>query len=264
MSAASSNTGDAGYTVPPEIYDVAVGWDPQPEVNRLLFLARQAGVEPRSVLELGCATGRLLHPLSAAVPDAWGIELSPTLAAFARSREAGKIVGGNMTDFDLDRSFDLIFTSANTIRHALTDAAIARMWHCIDAHLAPDGVFVADLELGFDAEAERVGRPAVWEIARGNKRVKTTWLVTHAPSPVTRCCGIAYCFESLGDESPGRWQESFELRTYDALEFLEIAETHGRLKPVGIYELRDPHLIETPARKAVGRHLVVLQRPRSG
>ena len=263
MSAASSNTGDASYSVPPEIYDVAVGWDPQPEVNRLLFLARQAGTEPRSVLELGCATGRLLQPLKVAVPDVWGIELSPTLAEFARDRGAGEIVGGDMTEFSLQRRFDLIFTSANTIRHALTDAAIARMWHCIDAHLAPDGVFIADLELGFDAEAERVGRPAVWEIARGNKRVKATWLVTHAPSPETRCCGIEYCFESLGDDSPGRWQESFELRTYDALEFLETAKTHGGLTAVGVCELRDPHLIETPARKAVGRHLVVLQRPRS-
>ncbi len=261
MSAPTPYAESSGYTVPPDVYDVAAAWDPQPEVDRLLFLARQFGPEPRSALELGCATGRLLHPLRKSVPDVWGIELNPTLAEFARDRGAGEIVGGDMTDFTLGRTFDLIFTSANTIRHALTDAAIARMWRCIGEHLTSDGVFIADLELGFDAQAESVGRPVAWEIARGSECVRTTWLVVKPPSPVTRCCEVEYTFETRGDESPGKWRECFELRTYDAAEFLAFAATHAHLEPCGIYELRDPYLIETRPDKAIGRHLVVLQRP---
>lgn len=263
MSASPTESNEAGYSVPPEIYDLATGWDPQPEVNRLLFLSRQAGVDPRGVLELGCATGRLLHALRGSVPDAWGIELSPPLAEFARNRGAGVIVVGDMTDFALGRTFDLIFTSANTIRHALTDAAIARMWNCIFEHLAPGGVFIADLELGLAAEAGKVGRPVSWEIARGDKRVRATWLVTAPPSPETRCSKTQYTFESRGRESARVWQESFELRVYDAAEFLALAAEHGHLEPVGLYEPRDPYLFETPLDKAVGRRLVVLQRPRS-
>lgn len=263
MSIPPRETENAGYAVPPDVYDLAVGWDPQPEIDRLLLLARQFGVEPRSVLELGCGTGRLLKSLRASVLDVWGIELSPTLARFARDRGAGEIVVGDMTDFALDRAFDLIFTSANTIRHALSDTAIARMWRCIHEHLVSNGVSIADLELGFDAEAEKVGRPVGWEIVRGNECVKATWLVTEPPPPKTRCCKVEYTFESRGDESSNRWQERFELRTYDAPEFLKAASTHGRLKPIGIYERRDPHLIETPAERAVGRHLVVLRHTRS-
>jgi SAM-dependent methyltransferase len=262
MSTPMPKTQSAYYAVPPDVYDLAVGWDPQPEVNRLLLLTRQAGVQPRSALELGCGTGRLLQALRASVLDVWGIELSPALAGFARDRGAGEIVVGDMTDLALDRAFDLIFSSANTIRHALTDTAIARMWRCIHEHLVSDGVFIADLELGFDAEAEKVGRPATWEITRSGKSVKATWLVTEPPASKTRRCKIEYTFESCGEESRGRWRESFELRTYDAPEFLKIASTCGGLKPVGIYELRDPYLIETPAGQAVGRHLVVMQRPR--
>jgi SAM-dependent methyltransferase len=262
MERPSSERANAGYTVPPEVYDLAVGWDPQPEVDRLLFLARQAGVEAGCALELGCATGRLLRPLEAAVPDLCGIELSPGLAEFARTRGTAEIVLGDMTDFALGRPFDLIFTSANTIRHALDDTTVDRMWRCIHEHLTPGGVFIADLELGFDAQAESVGKPLSWEIARGKTRVRATWLLKAPPSSRTRCCRVEYTFERRGGAAPGTWRECFELRTYDAREFLTRASSAGRLKTAGIYELRDPYLFEARPARARGRHLVVLQRPR--
>ncbi len=253
---------NSGYGIPPEIYDVGVGWDPQPEINRLLFLLRQIGLEPRSALELGCATGRLLLPLRESVPEVFGIELSPTMAALARRRGLDNIVGGDMTDFALDRRFDLIFTSANTIRHALTDDAIRRMWNCIHDHLTPGGVFIADLELGLQYEIDRVGQPTSWEISRGNKLVKVTWLVTEPPSPDDYCCMITYTFKSRGEEPRGTWQESFKLRAYDASEFVRMATAEGLLNLLGLYEVRDPYLPETSPDKASGRHLVLLQRPR--
>jgi SAM-dependent methyltransferase len=250
----------AGYTVPPGIYDVAVGWNPQPEITRLLFVARQAGVTPAGALELGCGTGRLLPALRREVPDVCGIELSPAMAELARSRCAAEICVGDMSDFALGRRFDLLFSSANTIRHVLSDAAIRRMWGCVGKHLEPGGVFVADLEFGFAAEAEKVGEPATWVISRGELSVHTSWRVAEPPSPVTRCCTIEYTFEARGGASPGKWQERFPLRVYDAGEFLELALQSGGLELRGLYELRDPYLLATPPEKAVGRFLVVLQR----
>jgi len=264
MDTPRGGTEKAGYSIPPEIYDIGVGWDPQPEVNRLLFLARQARVEIGAALELGCATGRLLRPLREVVPQVCGIELSAAMAERARLRGAGEIVVGDMSDFALGRRFDLIFSSANTIRHVLTDDAITRMWGCVRAHLAPRGVFIADLELGFAAEAEKVGKPATWAIARGPTVVHASWVVAEPPSPKTRCCTIEYTFEARGGASPGRWQERFQLRTYEAREFLALAWRGGRLEPSGMYELRDPYLIETPVEEAVGRFLVVLRPAHRG
>ncbi len=259
MDRPRSQRDPAGYSIPPQMYDIAVGWDPQPEINRLLLLTRQAGVVPASVLELGCGTGRLLGALRREVPDVCGIELSPAMAELARARAAGEILVGDMSDFAVGRRFNLIFSSANTIRHVLSDAAIARMWRCIGEHLEPGGVFVADLELGFAAEGEKVGKPATWMISRGEVTVHVSWLVIEPPSPRTRCCTIEYTFAARGGPLPGRWQERFHLRTYDAHEFVEMAARGGRLEARGIYEVRDPYLLETPAEKAVGRFLVVLQ-----
>lgn len=253
-----------GYHVPPEIYDIAVGWDPQPEIDRLLFLARQAGLWPQSALELGCGTGRLVRCLRHTVPVVCGIELSAAMAELGRARGAGEILVADLSDFTLDREFELIFTSANTIRHVLTDDTLARMWRCVAAHLAPSGVFIADLELGFADQAARVGKPAMWTTSRGQTGVHVSWLVSEAPSPITRCCKVEYTFEARGDGPPSRWQERLELRTYDAREFIELASSGARLELAGLYEVRDPYLVEIPVEDAVGRFLVVLQRPHAG
>jgi SAM-dependent methyltransferase len=249
-----------GCAIPPELYDIAFGWDPQPEVNRLVFLARQAGLAPRSALELGCGTGRLLPCLRQTVPDVIGLELSPAMADFARSRGGATVLVGDMSSFALGRTFDLIFASANTLRHVHTPDAIASMWRCITDHLSPGGLFVADLELGFAAEAEKVGRPARWTLSRGDVLVHVSWEVVEPPARETRCCTVEWVFESRRGEPTGTWRERFTLRTYDAQELVELATADGRLRPAGMYELRDPYLIETPPEKAVGRMLVALQR----
>jgi SAM-dependent methyltransferase len=264
MDTPRSKREPAGYSIPPQIYDIGVGWDPQPEIDRLLFVARQAGVEPHSALELGCGTGRLLRLLRELLPDTCGIELSPEMAELGRAQNAGEILVGDMGHFTLGRRFDLIFTSANTVRHVLSDEAIARMWGCVRDHLEPGGVFIADLELGFAAEAAKVGKPATWMISRGGTTLRVSWLVTEPPSPITRCCAIEYTFEARGGELSGTWHERFQLRTYDAPEFLEWASRHGGLAPGGIHEVRDPYLVATRPERAVGRFLVVLQRPRAG
>jgi len=259
MNTNPESVAEHGFGVPPEVYDVAVGWDARPEIDRLLHLARQAGVPVASALELGCATGRLLEPLAAIVPDVCGLELSPALAEYARGRCAAEIAVGDMTDFDLDRRFDLIFTSANTIRHALADDAVENMWRCIRKHLNSGGVFIADLELGFDAEVLKVGKPTSWEIARGGLVVRASWLVKAPPSPSTRCCEIEYTFKILGEKSR-TWREHFNLRTYDAAEFQARATEAADLTPMGLHENREPYLLETPPEKAVGRCLAVFQR----
>lgn len=249
----------AGCAISPEVHSIGFGWDPQPEVNRLLHLARAGGVNARSALELGCGTGRLLESVRAAVPEVVALDLSRAVVEFARSRSRAEIIVANMSDFSLNRRFDLIYASANTIRHVCGLSAVQRMWQRIGEHLSPGGVFIADLELGIAAEAARVGKPATWEISRGSTLVHVSWEVVEPPSPASPLTGIRWTFESRGGETPGVWSEMFQLRAYDATGFVATAERHGGLECIGIHEPRDPYLVETSLAKAVGRMLVVLQ-----
>lgn len=249
----------AGCAIPPEVYSIGFGWDPQPEVNRLLHLARAAGMTARSALELGCGTGRLLESLRAAVPEVAALDLSRAVVEFARSRSRAEVILADMSDFSLKRRFDLIYTSANTIRHVCDLSAVQRMWRCIGEHLSPGGVFIADLELGIAAEAARAAKPATWQVSRGSTLVHVSWEVLKPPGPASPLADIRWTFESRGGEAPGVWSETFQLRAYDAPDFVATAETHGGLECRGIHEPRDPYLVETPLDKAVGRMLVVFQ-----
>jgi SAM-dependent methyltransferase len=258
------NTADPSHAqeggIPAGIYDVGFGWDPEPEIDRLLFGCRQAGCEPQSALELGCGTGRLLRALRKRLPDVVGLDLNPAMVAFARLHGTVPVLLADMSDFACGGTFDLIYASANTIRCVTESEAIRRMWRRIAGHLNPGGVFIADVELGFAAEAEKVGQPVRWMMSRGEALVHVTWQVIQPPDPNTRCSSLAWTFELRRGDARQSWHEKFCLRTYDASEFLGIAATEGGLSAVGLYELRDPYLFETPAEKANGRMLVVLKR----
>lgn len=249
----------AGCAIPPIVHSVGFGWDPRPEVNRLLHLAREAGVDARNVLELGCGTGRLLECLGESLDEVAALDLSPAAVEFARTRSRAAISVGDMSDFALGRRFDLIFTSANTIRHVCGERAIGRMWGCIGDHLSPGGVFIADLELGIADEAERLNKPAIWEIARESMQVRVSWEVIGPPSAAVPLTTIRWTFESRGGDREGLWSEVYQLRAYDALQFVAAAERWAELQCCGVYEPRDPYLIEIPVEKAVGRTIVVLR-----
>jgi SAM-dependent methyltransferase len=248
----------AGCTVPPAVYDLAFGGDPRPEIDRLCLLAREAGVSVGRVLEPGCGTGRLLRVWEALGVRATGIELSRAMAGFAQLRSGGEIYLGDMSCFALGRTFDLIYTSANTIRHVCHDWGIKSMWGCIRHHLAPGGLFIADLELGFDAEAARVGRPVRWNLTTEDGEVHVCWEVVRPPERRTRCSRIRWEFELRGHGRRQSWSEEFDLRTYDGPEFVALAEA-GRLKLDRMYELRVPYLVPLPPERAAGRMLVVLR-----
>lgn len=249
-----------GCAIPPEVYEIGFGWDPGPEVERLLFLAREQGVEPNNALELGCGAGRLLSALRERVPTVCGIELSDAMAERARRVADVEIITGDMSNFSLGRTFDLIYTSANTIRHVLEIHAIANMWRCISAHLNEGGVFIADLELGLDLERERVRKPTYWTISRDGESVRVGWNVARPPNDSERTSEIEFSFEGRGERLNGMWRERFILRSYEAREFVAFAEAAPLIQLAGVYEIRDPHLIETSPEKAAGRHMVVLKK----
>lgn len=259
MSAAS----DGACAIPPEIYDIAFGWDPQPEVQRLLLLAREfdGAPAPASALELGCGTGRLLAALEPHVERLAGVELSAEMAALARQRTRATILTADMTALALGERFDLIYSSANTIRHLYGRDALGRLWRGVAAHLNPGGVFVADLELGRAFVRESVGRPAHWSSARGEDAVDAFWSVTADVDPQTDCCEIEWKFVHRRGGARRTWTQSFPLRVFDAAEFLGTARTEG-LESCGLFELRDPYMFPRDAGDAEGRFLAVLRSPR--
>jgi SAM-dependent methyltransferase len=86
------------------------------------FYRPEADRQGGSVLELGCGTGRKLIPIASDGHPCTGLELSSDMLTEAQRKAderalAVEWVQGDMRDFDLGRTFDLVFIAANTLLH---------------------------------------------------------------------------------------------------------------------------------------------------
>jgi SAM-dependent methyltransferase len=117
------------------------------------------------VLELACGTGRVLIPLARRGCDVVGIDLSAAMLDTARRKSAAEgltaeWIQGDIRDFDLERTFGLIYLPNNTLCHLLDHQAFTSCMACVKKHLQPDGRFVVEVfipnpELLLDKPGER-------------------------------------------------------------------------------------------------------------
>ena len=103
------------------------------------------------ILELGVGTGRVAIPLARAGFGVWGIDASDEMLARAGCKaepalaERLHLLPGDMRDFELGRTFDLLFAGLGTFHHLLTREDQLACLACVRRHLAPGGLFVCDL-----------------------------------------------------------------------------------------------------------------------
>ena len=103
-----------------------------------------------TVLELGCGTGTKLIPIASDGHPCVGLDLSPDMLAEARRKAdergvAVEWVQGDMVDFDLGRTFDLVFIAANSLLHLHDAGDLVSCFRSVRKHLAPSARFVFDV-----------------------------------------------------------------------------------------------------------------------
>ena len=157
-----------------DLYDRAFDWDIEDEVDWLL---ERLGPDCRSVLEPGCGSGRVLEALARRGLEVVGLDRSPAMVelALARLGAAGEVVLGDMTDFDLGRTFDGAVCPINTLGH-LTSGGLARHLKRMGRHLGPGARYLVQLQLGAELRASR------WE-ANG---LRVTWTTERVDTEVGR------------------------------------------------------------------------------
>jgi SAM-dependent methyltransferase len=103
-----------------------------------------------AVLELGCGTGRVILPLVRHCRYIHGIDLSPAMIAICgRKLEEAQIPGsraqaeiGDISRFDLGRTFDLIIAPFRVLQNLESDAEVEGLLGCVRRHLAPGGTCI--------------------------------------------------------------------------------------------------------------------------
>ena len=114
--------------------------------------ATQAGLNPCSVLDAGCGTGRVAIELSRRGWDVVGVDLDPSMLERARSK-APEVpwVQGDLAEIDLGRRFDVVVLAGNVMIF-LAPGTERVVVHNMARHVAPRGALVA----GFQLEAGRL------------------------------------------------------------------------------------------------------------
>ena len=147
------------------------------------FYRAEADRQGGCVLELGCGTGRTLIPIASDGHPCTGLELSSDMLTEAQRKADERAVAvewvqGDMRDFDLGHTFDLVFIAANSLLHLHETADLLSCFRSVRAHLAPGARFIFDVfnpsvRLLADADGVRRTRDVLSFVDpdRGNVRV---------------------------------------------------------------------------------------------
>ena len=129
-----------------DIYDAVYSFkDYAAEADRLHELIEERTADAATLLDVACGTGKHLE-LLARWYEVEGLDLNEEFLAIARNRlgDRARVRLGDMTAFDLGRTFDAVTCLFSSIGYTRTeerlDAAIAAMAH----HLAPGGTLVVE------------------------------------------------------------------------------------------------------------------------
>lgn len=154
--------------------EVARYYDNNPAfLNDIPFYQNLISSPENSILELGCGTGRVTLSLIPYCQYIQGIDISPTMLSVCRdklinadiSQSVANVIEGDITDFELGRTFDLIIAPFRVFQNLETDQEVDGLFKCIRKHLADNGSCILNVFRPFWEPDELCKK---WEISEEN------------------------------------------------------------------------------------------------
>jgi SAM-dependent methyltransferase len=103
----------------------------------------------RTLLDLGCGTGRHASLLAGHGYAVTGVDRSPDMLAEARARGArAEFLEGDLRSVRLGREFDVVVSLFHVMSYQTTNADLAAALATLRAHLSPGGLFIFDCWYG--------------------------------------------------------------------------------------------------------------------
>ena len=105
---------------------------------------------PRNILDVACGTATLTALLAERGYQMWGIDRAEGMLEIARQKAKSrglsiKFVQGEMQEFNLNRQFDAVICTYDSINYALNAHDLAGVLRSVSDHLEPSGLFIFDV-----------------------------------------------------------------------------------------------------------------------
>ena len=139
------------YTHLAQFYDLLMDEDYEAWAAYLMHLAEDMGIQPQTVLELGCGTGNLTMALVAHGVEVVGVDISPEMISYAQEKS---FTQGFALDFRVqdmrnlqfpDQKWDIAVAACDAMNYLTTALDFRRALQAIHHHLTDGGVFFFDL-----------------------------------------------------------------------------------------------------------------------
>ena len=140
-----------GHPMAAEMYDANPAYADRADLG---FFVHKAAACGGDVLELGCGTGRVAIPTAEAGCHVTGLDLSKQMLAKCRDKLTEQpdevqrrvsLVEGDMTEFDLGRTFTLVTTPFRPFQHLISVADQLACLGCVNRHLDIGGRLILDM-----------------------------------------------------------------------------------------------------------------------
>lgn len=169
----------------PQYYDVAFGYrDVVAEVDFLLRCFRHyRNRDPNTVLEIACGVG--YHALEFAKRGyaVTALDLQPEMIAYLRHKAQSHgvkmdLLIADMRSFELARPVELALNLLTSFQHLLTNEDIVAHLRATCRNLAPEGLYVLELNHPREYFGGSLLRPIHWTATRGDLEIEAIWGAT--------------------------------------------------------------------------------------
>jgi SAM-dependent methyltransferase len=221
-----------------ELYDLVPAYTKRTDIDFYLQCCREAS---GPILELGCGTGRILHPAAEAGCRITGLDISTHMLTecsrklqlkSSEVQDRVQLVEGDMTNFDLAKSFHLVIVPFRAFLHLLTaDDQLACLKSinrhlAIGAHLILD-VFQVNLKMITDPNATKESEDfAEYELPDGRRLRRASRFVAFHPAEQINEVEMIYYLTNL-DGTTERIVQAFPFRYVFRFEMEHLLDRCG-------------------------------------
>lgn len=200
----------------------------------ILSLSARHGVHPTRILDLACGTGTISLMLAVRGYQVVGIDGSEPMLEVARRKESisgahVEFIRGDLRSFEAPGAFDLVICLYDSLNNILEPEGIQQAFQAVSRSLAPDGLFIFDVNTEYAFRANLFTQ----ENRRPQARVQYRWRSQYDYS--SRICTVDMEFWVAEGGIRLHFSELHRQRAYSQAELDNWLEMAG-LTPLASYD----------------------------